>query len=81
MQFYLWTWLHRRGVYLSHMEGQWSQGKPYKFALEPLNFADDIVRSSNSRTRPVFKNGTDTLFVNLDYSGWARPPFFADQKS
>ena len=46
-----------------------------------LNFADDMVRSSNSRKRAVFKNGTDALFVNLDYGGWARPPFFADQKS
>ena len=24
VQFYLGTWLHRRGVYPSHMEGQWS---------------------------------------------------------
>ena len=34
--------------------------------LEPLNFADDIVRSSNSRKRAVFKNWTEALFVNLD---------------
>ena len=24
VQFYLGTWLHKRGVYSSHMEGQWS---------------------------------------------------------
>ena len=24
VQFYLETWLHMRGVYPSHMEGQWS---------------------------------------------------------
>ena len=29
----------------------------------------------------VFKNWTDALFVNLDYGGWARPPFFIDYKS
>ena len=27
-----------------------------KFVLEPLNFADDIVRSDNGRNRAVFKN-------------------------
>ena len=54
------------------------KGKPYKFVLGPLNFADDIVRSSDSRKRAVLKNGTDALFVNLDYGGWARPPFFVD---
>ena len=43
-----------------------------------LYFADDIVRSSNSRKRAVLKNWTDALFVNLDYGGWARPPFFVD---
>ena len=32
-----------------------TKGKPYKFVLEPLNFAD-IVQSSNSRKRAVFKN-------------------------
>ena len=42
------------------------RGKPYKFVLEPLDFADDIVRSSNSRKRAIFKNWTDALFVNLD---------------
>ena len=41
-------------------------GKPYKFVSEPLNFADDIVQSSNSRKRAIFKNWTDALFVNLD---------------
>ena len=55
-----------------------TKGKPYKFVLEPLNFADDIVRSSNSQKRTVFKNGTEALFVNLDNGGWARPPFFVD---
>ena len=72
------------------MEGQWSHvaawsryilvdgGKPYKFVLELLNVADDIVRDGNSRKRDVFENWTDTLFVNLDYGGWARPPFFVD---
>ena len=25
VRFYLGTWLHRRGVYPSHMEGQWSR--------------------------------------------------------
>ena len=34
--------------------------------LEPLYFADDIVRSSNGGKRAVFKNRTDSLFVNLD---------------
>ena len=29
--------------------------KLYKFVLEPLNFADDIVRNSNSRNRDIFK--------------------------
>ena len=51
----------------------YTKGKPYKFILEPLNFADDIVRSSNSQKKAVFKIWTDALFVNLDYSGWARP--------
>ena len=78
MQFYLETWLHRRGVYPSHMEGQWSHGaawyrcilvnvgRPNKLVLEPLNFADDIVRGSNCRKRAVFKNWSDALFINLD---------------
>ena len=56
----------------------YTKGKTYKFDLEPLNFADDIVRSSNSRKGAVFKNWTDALLVNLDYGGWARPPFFVD---
>ena len=42
------------------------QGKPNKFILEPLNFADDMVRGCNGRKRAVFKNWSDTLFVNLD---------------
>ena len=43
------------------------QGKPNKFILELLNFADDVVRGCNGRKRAaVFENWSDTLFVNLD---------------
>ena len=68
MQFYPGTWLHKRGVYLHIWKASevmqqlradvfwYTKGKPYKFVLEPLNFADDIVRSSNSRKRAVFEN-------------------------
>ena len=47
-----------------------------KLVLEPLNFADDIVRGGNCGKRVVFKNTSDTLFINLDYGGWARSPVF-----
>ena len=39
------------------------EGKPNEFVLKPLNFADDIVRGSDC----IFKNGLDTLFVDVDY--------------
>ena len=42
------------------------EGKPNIFVLEPLNFANDIVRFGNSRKRAVFKNWMDALFINLD---------------
>ena len=42
------------------------QGKPNKFVLEPLNFADDVVRDGDGRKTAIFKNWSDTLFVNLD---------------
>ena len=42
------------------------QGKPNKFVLELLNFADDVVQDGDGRKRTVFKNWSDTLFVNLD---------------
>ena len=51
------------------------KGKPNKFLLEPLNFADDVVRGSNCQKRAVLKNWSDALFINLDNSGWARSPF------
>ena len=41
------------------------KGKPDKLVLEPLNFADDIVRDGNCRKRAIFKNWSDTLFINL----------------
>ena len=78
MQFYLGTWLHRRGDGPSHKGGQRSHaaalggyilvnaGQTEKFVLEPLNFADDVVRDGDGRKRAVFKNWSDTLFVNLD---------------
>ena len=40
--------------------------KPNKPVLEPLNFADDIVRGGNCRKRAIFKNWSDALFINLD---------------
>ena len=40
------------------------QGKPNKFVLELLNFADDVVQDGDGRKRAVFKNWLDTLFVN-----------------
>ena len=43
-----------------------AKGKPNKFVLELLNFADDIVRGDNGRKRAVFKNWSDALFINLD---------------
>ena len=52
------------------------KGKPNKFVLESLNFADDIVRGNNCRNRVVLKNGSGTLFINLDCGGSARSPFF-----
>ena len=42
------------------------QGKPYKFILELLNFADDVVRGSDGQKRAIFENWSHTLFVNLD---------------
>ena len=44
--------------------------------MEPLNFADDVVRGGDCRKRAVLRNGSDTLFINLDYGGWARSTFF-----
>ena len=52
------------------------QGKPDKFVLEPLNFADDIVRADNCRKRAMLKNRSDASFINLDYGGCAKSPFF-----
>ena len=52
------------------------KGKSNKFVLEPLNFADDIVRGDNSQKRAVFKNWSDTVFINLDLGGWARSSLF-----
>ena len=52
------------------------KGKPNKFVLEPLNFADDIVRGDNCRKRAILKNRSDALFINLNYGGQARSPFF-----
>ena len=79
MQFYLGTWKQQERslsfTYGRPVESCSSlelmyfgkrRASPYKFVLEPLNFADDIVRSSNSRKRAVFKNWMDALFVNLD---------------
>ena len=43
-----------------------TKGKPNKFVLEPLNFADDKVRSDNGRNRAVLKNWSDALFIDLD---------------
>ena len=54
------------------------EGKPNEFVLKPLNFANDIVRGGNCRKRVILKNRSDTLFINLDYGGWARSPFLID---
>ena len=40
--------------------------KPDKLVVEPLNFADDMVRSGNCQKRAVFKNWSDALSINLD---------------
>ena len=37
MQFYLGTWLHRRGVYPSHMEGQWSHATKQVLSVHLLH--------------------------------------------
>ena len=39
------------------------QGKPDKFVLEPLNFADDRVRCCYGRKGAIFENWPNTLFV------------------
>ena len=33
---------------------------------------------ANVESEPLFKNGSDTLFVDLDCDGWARSPFSVD---
>ena len=48
--------------------------------LEPLNFADDIVRSSYGGKRAVFKDWKDACFVNLDKVAELGPYFFVDWK-
>ena len=53
-----------------------NKGQAVKLVLELLNFAVDIVRGGNCRKRAILKNRSDTLFINLDYGGWARSPFF-----
>ena len=50
------------------------KGKPNKFVLESLNFADDIVRGGNGQKKAVFKNRSAALVINLDKAGWARSP-------
>ena len=52
------------------------KGKPDKLVLEPLNFADDMVRGGNCRKGAVFENWSDALFINLYLGGWARSPIF-----
>ena len=52
------------------------EGKPNKFVLVPLNFADDVVRGGNRRNRAVLKNRSDALFADLDYGGKARIHFW-----
>ena len=47
-----------------------------QLVLEQMNFANDIIRSGNCRTRPILKNRSDTLFINLDNGGWVRSKFF-----
>ena len=46
-----------------------------------MNFADDCVRSCYSRKGAIFENWPDTLFVALQYGGWAGSSFFIGQKS
>ena len=41
------------------------EGKPDKFVLEPLNFADDCVRCCYGRKGAIFENWPDTLFIDL----------------
>ena len=53
-----------------------TEGKLNRFVLEPLNFADDVVRGGNRRKRALLKNWSDTLFVDLNHGGWARSPHF-----
>ena len=54
----------------------WSSlGEANEFVLESLNFAGDIVQDGNCRKRAILKNRLDSLFINLDYGGWARSPF------
>ena len=52
------------------------EGKPYKFVLELLNFADDIVRGDTCRKRAILKNRSDALYLSLNHGGRARSPFF-----
>ena len=75
MQFYLRTWLHSLFFTYGRPVESWSsfeqmflvnEGKPNKLVLESLNFADDIVRGSNCRKRTIFKNWSDTSFINLN---------------
>ena len=51
------------------------KGKPNKFVLEPLNFADDIVRGDNCQKRAVLKNRSDALFINLNMVNGLGPHF------
>ena len=46
--------------------------------MEPLKFADNVVRGGNRRKRAILKNRLDVLFVDLNYGGWARSPFLVD---
>ena len=41
------------------------QGKSDKFVPEPLNFADDCVRSCYVRKGAILENWRDTLFKDL----------------
>ena len=45
------------------------EGKLNKIVLEPLNFADDVVRGGHCRNRAILKNKSNALFVDLDYGG------------
>ena len=51
---------------LVHMYCGKRRASRINFVLEPLNFADYIVRGSNCRKRGVFKNWPDALLINLD---------------